>query len=79
MRDRMRDVLLNLRNGLCEDKCKIMDARSCSCAWAADEIERLRAALQDIATGGHSTLGSAIHRATIALDNEQTGGGNGDR
>ena len=35
------------------------------------EIERLRAALQDIATGGHSTLRSAIHRATIALDNEQ--------
>lgn len=45
-----RDVVLVLREGICEhgDKCKIMCARSCTCAWAADEVERLRGGLQKI-------------------------------
>ena len=39
---------------------------------AADEIKRLRSALNDIARGGHSSLESARHRAEIALNDEQT-------
>ena len=38
---------------------------------AADEIKRLRSALNDIARGGHSSLESARHRAEIALNDEQ--------
>ena len=47
----MIDIAKRLRNGdLCRsgnDLCKVRDARSgCECAIAADEIERLRAALE---------------------------------
>lgn len=42
-------ILAVLRNGICEHSCRVRDARSgCACAVAADEIERLRAALNDI-------------------------------
>jgi hypothetical protein len=39
----MNDIVERLRAGICEDPCKVKDARSgCECAEAADEIERLR-------------------------------------
>lgn len=41
----MTDTLVrHLRIGICDDKCRSMEARSgCMCAEAADEIERLKA------------------------------------
>ena len=46
----MTDIVDDLRQGICEDKCRVMtDECGCACAKAADEIERLREALQDIA------------------------------
>lgn len=42
------DLVARLRAGICDDRCKAMEARSgCSCAEAADEIERLRARLDE--------------------------------
>lgn len=45
------DLLARLRVGdICADPCRMMEARSgCLCAAAADEIERLRGALAEIA------------------------------
>jgi hypothetical protein len=65
----MTDIVERLRKGLelchATGKCRIMDARSgCECAEAADEIERLRAALRapvdftddDLVTGDFQQL-----------------------
>ena len=43
------DIVARLRQGCFSDPCRMMEARSgCTCAEAADEIERLRATLREI-------------------------------
>lgn len=66
----MSDILEVMRTGMpCVDagrRCKAMEARSgCDCARAADEIERLRAALKEISDNEYSDPSAS---ASIAYD-----------
>ena len=47
----MIDIVEVMRTGrVCDDKCCVMEAKfGCLCAEAADEIERLRTALEKVA------------------------------
>lgn len=69
----MSDTLVrHLRIGICDDKCRTMEARSgCMCAEAADEIERLRELLR--AARGLLQYHKAVYPDEIdeALDHEQ--------
>lgn len=50
MSEPLMDIRFRLRMGICNDKCRVRDAKSgCACAEAADEIEWLRAEVQRIA------------------------------
>lgn len=65
-----KDIVERLRAGFqCAengDRCRTMDAQSgCVCAEAADEIERLRAALRDIITDSYSVYAIQVARAAL--------------
>lgn len=71
----MTDIVATLQSGeLCgDDKCSVMDkAGGCTCAVAADEIERLREALKHIAAIYHVRIddvrGNLWEHQRIALD-----------
>lgn len=75
------DIVQRLRNGICtgDDRCKSMTRRGgCDCVIAADEIERLRAALQICYRNLGAVIGSVEYYASLrackeALNQQLTG------
>ena len=71
----MTDIVERLRIGreTCGvDMCRTREARSgCTCAEAADEIERLRGALRDIAEDQEGDYDFIVWQARAALGKEK--------